>query len=450
MADDDLDAFRRELADAERARANASTVDDDRAPFVDDDGTPYVWDDALGRFVAAVPPDGAGAAGTATATAYDASMMTYDEGDHDDERNEIRRAVATFDAINADKRAEENLERADATTRKRLAATARAAERAKKAKAKREEAASASGFERVNASKASSAVYVEGLPSDATEEELFETFKKCGVVKLDARTEKPKVKVYRDESGAVKGDGLVVFLKPPSVDLAITLLDQTELRLGDASTKMTVSAAKFEAKRVGGEGGGEGEDGGDANGGAKKAMTKTERKRAAAILKRQEAQALGWSGFDDAEDAKNLIVVLRHMFTLEEMYSDVNLRKELEEDVVEEAQRTCGPVVSVRTYTRSKDGTMTVSFKTRQAAEACVAAWNGRWFDGRQIVASAWDGKTKIATEQDESDAAQRARLDAYAKSLGGDEDEDEGEGDDDEDEGDDDDDDDDDEDDDA
>ena len=28
----------------------------------------------------------------------------------------------------------------------------------------------------------------------------------------------------------------MVFLKPPSVELAVTLLDQTELRLGDAST----------------------------------------------------------------------------------------------------------------------------------------------------------------------------------------------------------------------
>ena len=46
----------------------------------------------------------------------------------------------------------------------------------------------------------------------------------------------------------------------------------------------------------GGEGGDEGEDDGDAKGGAKKAMTKILRKRAAAILKRQEAQALGWSG----------------------------------------------------------------------------------------------------------------------------------------------------------
>ena len=137
-------------------------------------------------------------------------------------------------------------------------------------------------------------------------------------------------------------------------------------------------------------------------------MTKTERKRAAAILKRQEAQALGWSGFDDAEDAKKLIVVLRHMFTLEEMYSDVNLRKELEEDVVEEAQRACGPVMSVRTYTRSKDGTMAVSFKACHAACRASPAWNGRWFDGRQIAASMWDGKTKISTGQDESDAAQR------------------------------------------
>ena len=40
--------------------------------------------------------------------------MTYE--DDDDDGEEVRRAVATFDAINADKRAEENLERADATT----------------------------------------------------------------------------------------------------------------------------------------------------------------------------------------------------------------------------------------------------------------------------------------------------------------------------------------------
>lgn len=45
---------------------------------------------------------------------------------------------------------------------------------------------------------------------------------------------------------------------------------------------------------------------------------------------------LGWVGFDDDVDAKKFIVVLRRMFILEEMYVDVNLCKEFEEDVMEE------------------------------------------------------------------------------------------------------------------
>ena len=64
---------------------------------------------------------------------------------------------------------------------------------------------------------------------------------------------------------------------------------------------------------------------------------------------------------------------------------------------------------------RDDDG----EFQSRRHSADGKAAWNGRWFDGRQIAASMWDGKTKISTGQDESDAAQRARLDAYAKSLG-------------------------------
>lgn len=68
-------------------------------------------------------------------------------------------------------------------------------------------------------------VYVMGLLLDVMEEELGEVFKKCGVVKLDAKTGRARVKVYRDVDGKVKGDGLVVFLKVLSVDLVIVLLD---------------------------------------------------------------------------------------------------------------------------------------------------------------------------------------------------------------------------------
>ena len=389
-ADDELDAFREALD-----RATASV---DRAPFVDDDGTAYVWDATLERYVGT----GAEGAEAADAEAADArARMTYAA---DEEADARRAAVETLDAIVSHAKALVD-GGGGVEARKREAAMRRAAERARDARAKRAKR----GFE----ASASTAVYVSGLPRDCADEELYETFKKCGVVKLDARDGKPRARVYADENGEPKGDGLVVFLKAPSVDLAITLLDGAELRPGDASTVMSVSAATFEAKEDGG---------GKARG---KGMTKEERKRAAAMLRRQEAEALGWSGFDDEVDKKKLIVILRRMFKLEEMYADANLRKELEEDVLEEAQRTCGPVESVKTYTTSKDGTMTIRFKSIEAAEACVAAWNGRWFDGRQIEASIWDGRSKFVSERDESEAAQKARLDAYAAELGGEDEED-------------------------
>ena len=407
-ATDALAAFRAELADAEGHRGGEGATP---ASFVDDDGTAYAWDVALGRFVAVREESLEGGFVTQD---DDASHMTFVDDD-DDARARLD-ALAAFEEINARRVAIESEDggtKAAKEARKRESALARAAAKAKRAREEREKE-NAGAFERGRAK--SSAVYVTGLPSDCTETELFETFKKCGVVKLDSRTAKPRVKLYSGEDGKLKGDGLVVFLKAPSVDLAISLLDQAELRPGDASTVMTVTAASFEQK----------EDKDESRGAKapRKGMSKEERKRAAAMLRRQEADALGWSGFDDEIDKKKLIVVLRHMFKLEEMYADAGLRKELEEDVMEEARRTCGPVESVKTYTTSKDGTMTICFKSIEAADACVTAWNGRWFDGRQIAASIWDGKSKFVSE--ESEAAQKERLDNFVRELGGgDEDED-------------------------
>lgn len=42
----------------------------------------------------------------------------------------------------------------------------------------------------------------------------------------------PSLAIRRDESGAVKGDGLVTYLKAPSVDLAVQIIDGTPLRDG--------------------------------------------------------------------------------------------------------------------------------------------------------------------------------------------------------------------------
>lgn len=71
----------------------------------------------------------------------------------------------------------------------RTAAITKAAERAKKAREAEE--AKQKWFEL----KKNTSVYITGLPEDLTEHEMIETFSKCGIIKEDAVTGKPKVKV---------------------------------------------------------------------------------------------------------------------------------------------------------------------------------------------------------------------------------------------------------------
>jgi len=45
----------------------------------------------------------------------------------------------------------------------------------------------------------------------------------------------PRIKLYKDSEGNLKGDGLVTFLKPESVELCINLLDEADFRIGENS-----------------------------------------------------------------------------------------------------------------------------------------------------------------------------------------------------------------------
>jgi HIV Tat-specific factor 1 len=82
------------------------------------------------------------------------------------------------------------------------------------------------------------------LPFDATFDEVVERFSKCGVIEEDDEGE-PKVKLYAREDGAFSGEALVVYFKEDSVTLAINILDDAELRFGDASSRMSVQRAEF-------------------------------------------------------------------------------------------------------------------------------------------------------------------------------------------------------------
>jgi len=86
---------------------------------------------------------------------------------------------------------------------------------------------------------------------DTEHDELVERFSKCGMIEEDDGGE-PKVKMYAREDGSFSGEALVVYFKEDSVLLALNILDDAELRLGDADSVMRVSKADFGHKAVGG------------------------------------------------------------------------------------------------------------------------------------------------------------------------------------------------------
>ncbi|EGE03248.1 nuclear mRNA splicing factor-associated protein [Trichophyton equinum CBS 127.97] len=100
--------------------------------------------------------------------------------------------------------------------------------------------------------RVNTAVYVTTIPLDATVSEISSLFSKCGVIAEEIDSGKPRIKMYTDEQGTFKGDALVVYFRPESVNLAIQMLDDTDFRFGEkgAEGNMRVQPADFSFKAV--------------------------------------------------------------------------------------------------------------------------------------------------------------------------------------------------------
>ncbi|CAN0094717.1 unnamed protein product, partial [Ectocarpus sp. 12 AP-2014] len=96
------------------------------------------------------------------------------------------------------------------------------------------------GIGTAGAKAQNTSVYITGLPSDITQAKIELVFSQHGSVK--------RTKVYRNEAGEAKGDGLVTFAKPASVDLAVVKMNGHEISVG---YPISVSMADFNRTKSG-------------------------------------------------------------------------------------------------------------------------------------------------------------------------------------------------------
>ncbi|KAI0341922.1 hypothetical protein BDW22DRAFT_1358014 [Trametopsis cervina] len=269
------------------------------------------------------------------------------------------------------------------------------------------------------------AVYVTGLPLDTEADEVIERFSRCGVIEEDDEGE-PKVKLYAREDGTFSGEALVVYFKEESVMLALNILDDAELRIGEPSTRMTVQQAQFGHKHEAGS------VEGSTNVTARKTVDKKKISRRIGKMQKKINEWDDEDGFgptiteeDKTREANrsSRVVVLKHMFTLKELEEDASLLLDLKEDVREECS-SLGEVTNVVLYDQEPDGIMSVKFRDHLSAEACVIKMNGRFFAGRRIEATLYAGKQRFKRSgggeelEGDSDEAEKKRLDDFANWL--------------------------------
>lgn len=202
------------------------------------------------------------------------------------------------------------------------------------------------------------AVYVSKLPLDVDLTELKQIFSKYGIIAEDLLTGKPKIKLYSDDKGDFKGDALVVYLKPESVELAIQMLNGTKLRV--KGEDISVQKAEFKEKT---------ETEGNTS---KRPLTEEERQTIRKRLKALNDKAGDWHGDDDTINPKWLrTVVIKRAFTLQELKEDPLVKEDVKEDMKEGCE-AIGAVDKVIVFDQEEEGVVMVRFVNGDSAVKCI------------------------------------------------------------------------------
>ena len=244
-------------------------------------------------------------------------------------------------------------------------------------------------------SEKSTKVYVSGLPDgkpdDWNDEEFIKYMSKCGVIDLDVRTNKPKAKLYKDEDGNLKGDGLCTYVKVESVELALTIIDGASIIPGKV---ITVERAKFEMK-------------GKYDPKLKpKKLNKKEKER----LQKKQEKMLAWEPdkLRGERNKRDKVIVIENVFDSTDFDQDASLILECSQKLREHCSKF-GNVRKVVVYDKHKQGICQVFFPSPEEADIAISMLDGRIFAKSKVMkAYTWDGKTKYKVNETEEEEKER------------------------------------------
>ena len=234
-------------------------------------------------------------------------------------------------------------------------------------------------------------VYVSNLPTDISEEDFVTFMSKCGFIMKDPETNKFKVKLYRDNTGELKGDALCTYIKVESVDLALQLLDESDFK----GKKIKVERAKFTLK-------------GEYDPNKRPKRKKGDKKK----MQKKLDKLFDWRPDKIVTERPKCqqTIIIKNMFDINDFAKDPKLILEYRNDLREECSEKCGPVKKVEIFDNNPEGVASVCFTDFNHADACLSLMNGRFFAGRKLTAESWDGKTKYRVNETEEQVEKRMK----------------------------------------
>lgn len=231
------------------------------------------------------------------------------------------------------------------------------------------------------------AIYLSNLPRENIDEKaLLEEFSKYGVVRKD-QDGNARCKLYKDANNHFKGDALIVYAKHESVPIAIEMMDGYKF----CGSQIKVEIAKFRSNQkrsLDDEKNQEGE----------------ENTRPAKFVKRAIAdESINETNLsEDTEGSDNRSRTIK-IANILDIYKEVN--EEESHDIQQDILDGClavGPVEDIQLDVRL--GEAEVVFKKQSHAYECCKVMNGRYFDGRELLAFMLNDENVSQSSEDEND----------------------------------------------